>query len=115
MFWDRFEYLCKKIGKKPNPVASEIGFSSTMITKYKKGSVPNGEILSRIADYFGVSTDYLLGRDETLPIIATESEWEKILLHLSDESRNQLEEYIDYLLWKQNRADSISQSSCEPE
>lgn len=63
MFWDRFYALCEKANKKPNVVAKELQVSSGIITKWKAGSVPSGASLEKLADYFGVSTDYLLGRD----------------------------------------------------
>ena len=65
MFWDRFEKLCRDAGKKPSPVGKEIGVSATAVYKWKEGTLPNGEILMKIADYFNCSTDYLLGRTET--------------------------------------------------
>ena len=61
-FWEVFKELCDKSGKRPNPVGKEIGVSSATSAKWKAGSVPNGETLVMIADYFGCSTDYLLGR-----------------------------------------------------
>ncbi|MBP3760871.1 MAG: helix-turn-helix domain-containing protein [Ruminococcus sp.] len=61
-FWDVFSKLCNEIGKKPNPVGKEIGVSSAAIANWKTGSIPNGETLMKIADYFHVSVDYLLGR-----------------------------------------------------
>jgi len=64
MFWDRFEELCRVSGKKPSPVGKEIGVSATAVSKWKEGTIPNGEILMKIADYFHVSVDYLLGREE---------------------------------------------------
>lgn len=64
-FWNAFENLCLRKGMKPNPVAKEIGISSASVTKWKNGAVPNGTILAQIAEYFGVTTDYLLGRSES--------------------------------------------------
>lgn len=63
MFWDRFYQLCIKHDTKPNPVAKSLGISSGVLTKWKSGGTPNGETLAKIADYFGVTVDYLLGRD----------------------------------------------------
>ena len=34
-----------------------------MVTRYKNGSTPNGEILVKVADYFSCTVDYLLGHD----------------------------------------------------
>lgn len=62
MFWERFYELCIEKGSKPNPIASELGLSSAVLTKWKKGeSYPNGEILIAIAKYFDCSIDYLVG------------------------------------------------------
>jgi len=73
-FWEVFKELCDKSGKRPNPVGKEIGVSSATIAKWKAGSVPNGETLVMIADYFGCSTDYLLGRvDEPTAVVGEEN------------------------------------------
>ncbi len=62
MFWERFYELCLNLGTRPNPVGKELGISSGVITKWKNGSVPNGDTLAKIADYLNCSVDYLLGR-----------------------------------------------------
>lgn len=63
MFWERFYNLCLEKDTKPNPVAKKIGISSGIVTKWKnEDTLPNGETLLKIADYFNVSVDYLLGR-----------------------------------------------------
>lgn len=68
MFYDIFEELCKKKGISKNKAALEIGLSNATPTKWKKhGLTPQGETLNKIAAYFGVSTDYLLGSDEKAP------------------------------------------------
>ncbi len=62
MFWDRFYDLCCCKNTKPNPVGQELGISSGVLTKWKKGtSCPNGENLIKIAKYFDCSIDYLVG------------------------------------------------------
>ncbi len=61
-FWETYEKLCSAVGKKPNQVGRELGTSSASVTQWKNGSVPSGEKLVQIADYFNVTTDYLLGR-----------------------------------------------------
>lgn len=62
-FWEQFYNLCQINGTKPNPVAKELGFSSATVTQWKNGSVPSSKSVSKIADYFNVSTDYLLGSE----------------------------------------------------
>ena len=62
MFWQRFYDLCIQKGIKPNPLAQKLGISSGVISKWKnENTLPNGENLVKIADYLGVSVDYLLG------------------------------------------------------
>lgn len=112
--YERLIKICAEKGITISYLCEVVTGSKGNLTTWKKGYM-RSDYLMKCAEILGVSVNYLLDFKDTIPIKATESEWEKILLHLSDESRNQLEEYIDFLLWKQNRADSISQSSCEPE
>ena len=64
MFYDRFKQLCERKGVSCNKAALEIGLSNATPTKWKKtGATPVGETLDKIAAYFGVSTDYLLGKE----------------------------------------------------
>ena len=60
-FFDQLVALCKEKGVSPNFVAKEIGASSGSVTAWKQGALPRGATLSKIAEYFNVSTDYLLG------------------------------------------------------
>lgn len=61
MFWQQFEGLCTKVGKAPNAVAKELSIPSGSITAWSKGVTPRNTTLKKIADYFGVSIDYLTG------------------------------------------------------
>ena len=64
-FYERFEGLCKERGLRPqsDEIIEVTGVSSPAITGWKKGSAPKADVLIRIATYFGVSVDYLLGVD----------------------------------------------------
>lgn len=65
MFYDKLKELCEENGIKPSRVAMECGFSKGTITHWKNdGTIPQREILLKIADYFNVSVDYLLGNIE---------------------------------------------------
>lgn len=62
MFFEVFCVLCEKKGISVTKATVEMGLSRTIGTKWRKtGAVPNGETLNTIANYFGVTTDYLLG------------------------------------------------------
>ena len=66
-FFPRFEALCREAKTSPNAVAKELGISSGSVTAWKKGAAPRSATLERIADYFAVSCDYLLGKEEAAP------------------------------------------------
>ena len=61
-FWERFYGLCLENGTKPNPVGKELGLYSGIVTKWKYGGFPSGKSLVSLANYFGVTIDYLVGR-----------------------------------------------------
>ncbi len=65
MFYDRFEELCLRKGVSRQKACIDCGFSRTAWNKWKYGGIPNGDGIQRLADYFHVSTDYLLGKEDT--------------------------------------------------
>lgn len=67
MFWKNYEALCRSAGSSPTAIALELGFSNASATKWKKGSIPNGTTLQKIADRFQVSVSYLLGDEQAAP------------------------------------------------
>lgn len=60
MFYDVFLSLCKENGISVSKAAEDIGLNRAAVAKWKKGSVPVGSTLRKFADYFNVTTDYLL-------------------------------------------------------
>jgi len=66
MFWDIFYNLCSINNTTPNAVCKELNLSNATATHWKNGTMPKGDALSQIADYFNCSVDYLLGRTDTL-------------------------------------------------
>lgn len=68
MFWDNFVRLCNQAGKYPNTVAAEVGVKSTgTVTGWKNGANPRETVLLKLADYFGVTVDYLLNAEKENP------------------------------------------------
>lgn len=61
MFWDNFVKECARIQKSPAVVVEELGFSNSMPTSWKKGALPHIKNRKKIADYFGISVDELMG------------------------------------------------------
>ena len=63
MFYDQFYALCQDKGVIPAKVAESVGVNkSTMYMWKKQGTTPKYDTLQKLADYFGVSVDYLLGK-----------------------------------------------------
>ncbi len=60
-FLDRVKLLLDEHHIKFYRIALECGFSDSLMPGWKKGSTPLIETVISIADYFCVSTDYLLG------------------------------------------------------
>ena len=64
---ETLKQLRNKKGLNQSETAEELGVSLSSYQKYErdKGCVtPSLDVLIRIADYFGVTTDYLLGREK---------------------------------------------------
>lgn len=65
MFYDIFCALCAQQNLTPGGAAAKIGFNRASVTVWKNnGTAPKQELLVKIADFFQVSTDYLLGLEK---------------------------------------------------
>ena len=60
---DRIKELAKKRDKSLKEISSELGFSKNYLYTLKD-QTPSTDKITKLADYFHVSTDYLLGRDD---------------------------------------------------
>jgi len=61
----RLNELIRLTEKPVRVIEIEMGVKEGLIHTYTSGrSVPGGVLLIKFADYFGVTTDYLLGRVE---------------------------------------------------
>ncbi|HFU4325674.1 TPA: helix-turn-helix domain-containing protein, partial [Streptococcus suis] len=74
--FEKIKELCRKQGISLNQLEEKLGFSQNYIYSMKKGN-PKVENLQKIADYFNVSTDYLLGRTDN-PRIASDEKSDKL-------------------------------------
>lgn len=64
MFYNLYAELCSQKNVSPSKAADEMGINRSTVTLWKKnGAKPRQEILIKIAEYFGVSIDYLLGNE----------------------------------------------------
>lgn len=105
MFSKRLKELRKNRNLTQTGLANALNLSHGAIAMYETGKrQPDNETLTRIADYFGVSVDYLLGREiPTIPDY-TPSEEEKQLLtmimSMTEEEVDELSNFVDYILSK---------------
>ena len=73
MFYAVFKELCDARGISPTRASEEIGFSRGSVSYWKKKFVegvdakPDSYTAEKIADFFGVSVDALLGRSQPAP------------------------------------------------
>ncbi|MDU5007115.1 MAG: helix-turn-helix domain-containing protein [Streptococcus sp.] len=70
--FDRIKELAQKQGLSINLLEEKLGYSRNTIYNLKN-SKPSTERISEIADYFQVSTDYLLGRTDNPRIASDET------------------------------------------
>ena len=61
MFWENFLVECAKKQKSPAVVVEELGLSNSMPTSWKNGSLPQVKNRKKIADYFGITVEELMG------------------------------------------------------
>ena len=64
MFFNRFKALCEEKQISVYRACTDIGLNRSAVAKWKEGGKPNGTTAAKLADYFGVTTDYLLGQSE---------------------------------------------------
>ncbi|NHJ18526.1 helix-turn-helix domain-containing protein [Lactococcus garvieae] len=89
--FDRIKELADRQGKSLQKVASDLGFSPNYFYNLKSKKSPSAEHLAKVADYFHVSVDYLLGRE------GNEGNKEPIdLADLVDESKVDWDEWVSF-------------------
>lgn len=64
MFFNRFKELCDERNISVYFACTEIGLNRSAVNKWKAGGRPNGTTAAKMAEYFGVTTDYLLGQSQ---------------------------------------------------
>lgn len=72
MFKEKFIRLCNERGEHPTVVCQKIGVTSSAFSKWTDESVPRRATLQRIADYFQVSTTYLLGLTDEPSVVLSD-------------------------------------------
>ena len=131
MFKEKFIRLCNERGEPPTVVCQKIGVTSSAFSKWTDESVPRRATLHRIADYFGVSTTYLLGltdepsvvlSDQVIanlsanvqrvvdeldkqkkPVLGLNPKLSSLLDQMNADELEDLEKYAEFILSKKNK------------
>jgi len=92
--------LCKKRKIAVYRVEHDLGYGNGYFKKLKKGEIPATRV-GELAEYFGVTVEYLIGATPESALLGTEyalTEAEKAYAKAKDaERRDELGAYIDYL------------------
>ena len=121
MFYDIFKDLCNQNAETPRSVCLKLGLSQAAAPYWKKsGKLPKRETLEKIAEHFGVTVDYLLGREKEKTVLTFSQNghdiqveltadsadgWIARISMLSPENQNLLRENLEFLLARQAQAD----------
>lgn len=104
----RLRELRERIGVNQDVVAEACEISRVALTRYENGQrVPRAQIAARLADYYGVTVDYLLGREgqsaptkENAPA-DDRAEAKELLESYNEETYQEALDYLRYLKSKQ--------------
>ena len=101
--FERIKELSAKRGKNLKQVAKELGYSENLFYQWKK-TTPTADKLQNVADYFNVTTDYLLGR-ETSGMQKLDPEEDELIVMfrkntagMNDEEKREFNESLDKLM-----------------
>ena len=87
-FYKKYVGLCNEKGLTPSRAALEIGLSKVAVSNWKsKRNSPTDANLQKIADYFGVTVEYLKGEEDQAtkkPLSENEERLNKALKMIDD-------------------------------
>ncbi|MFS7207993.1 transcriptional regulator [Carnobacterium divergens] len=93
--FDRVKKLADKQKITIVELEEKVGFSRNSLYSWKKNN-PSSEKLEKVADFFGVSTDYLLGREK--PQIVEDDKLKVIASHIDDDvTEDDMEEILNFI------------------
>lgn len=106
--YERIEELCRKSGINVTNMCKECGIPRASLSDYKTGRKKSlsADTLSKIAEYFGVTVDYLYGGEAPVPDESTM----KVALfggdsEVTDEMWDEVKRYARYLIERRNEND----------
>ena len=99
----RIKELRKKLGISQSELAEKISVSHFAISRYERDKTsPDPETISKLADFFGVTTDYLLGRTDDPSTLL-----EKELFSPTDPKQQTIDQFTEHRSSSQQNTDEI--------
>jgi transcriptional regulator with XRE-family HTH domain len=88
---ERLKSLREKKNKSQLRVAKDLGLSNVQLSRYESGDrKPDPEVIAAFADYYEVTTDYLLGRtDKLISVAGNEVELNESEMKVFNKIKNQ--------------------------
>lgn len=97
MFYDRLKTLVIDSQKSFNQVERELRYPRNALANYRLGKEPSAKRLTEIADYFNVTTEYLLGKDDKYSYNKAKLLFEYLTLDNKQNLLNYIQNRIDEL------------------
>lgn len=99
---DRIKQLRKELDLTQEQFAHKIGYSRTAISAWEIGrNEPSNDDTLKLADFFNVSTDYLLGKTDIRNYEEDKAN-DVDLTGLDNEDIEKIQEYADLIKYKKN-------------
>ena len=116
VFGERFKEERKRKGLTQEQLANKFFLNKSSISRYEKGNqTPEMPTLQKFADFFNVSTDYLLGRTDERNLSIEKSKLDESVTTISahrinsdidnlpDEAIEKINDYIEMIKLKYNK------------
>lgn len=91
---EKIRKIAKQQGKSITEMLKFCGLSKNALSSMQAGNLPRIENLAKIADFLGVSVDFLIGRTESTEMLRAS------LGDLTEEEFNAVAVYSEFLQWK---------------
>ena len=119
MMYERFKSLCEKKGVTISAALKDLGIAKGMAANWRtRNSLPSGQNAIKIAEYFGITTDEVLGHELPVDYEVQIAPNEKILIetyrNMDEATKVHLANYIKLLESEQHKtAPGISGSGVD--
>lgn len=109
MFLNRLFYLIEINGITKNKLLNDLSLGKNSFVNWEnRGTIPSADTVCKIADYFGVTTDYLLGLTDIPERNIEENPLLVSFNELSDIDKEKVKAYINDLLQAQKYTELVT-------